>query len=210
MRGAGRCSVWAMSVTRGRLPRATAAARRVSRHSAGLTGHRSSASGGRQSLLARMCRTAVMIVAFATPSPQGRRGSWPSVLTPGYRSVPAQRHDAGRIDAPVALVIVMLDMEEVDRLGDARQVVKLAQIAAQRRVVPDLPKIALEVPEINRVEADQGGEQAPVGFRQPLADEEALASRAAPRASRASRTAPGTPLRRPPARWRNRRDRRHC
>src|ERR1700722_391174 len=84
------------------------------------------------------------------------------------------RHNAGRINAPVALVIVMLDMEDVDGLGDARQVVKLPQVAVQRRIVPDLAKIAFEVPEINRVEADQGGEQAPVGFCQSLADKEAL------------------------------------
>ena len=37
-----------------------------------------------------------------------------------------ERHDPGRIDAQVARVIVMLDVEEVDRLGDARQVVELA------------------------------------------------------------------------------------
>src|ERR1700678_4573866 len=85
-------------------------------------------------------------------------------------------HDTRRIDAPVALVIMVLDVEEIDGLSDARQVVKLSQIAAQRRIVPYLPKIALEVPEIDRVEADQGGEQAPVGFRQSLAHEEALAS----------------------------------
>ena len=127
-----------------------------------------------------------------------------------YKSFRPERHDAGRIDAPVARVIVMLDVEEVDRLGDARQVVELAQIAAQRRIVPDLAQIALEVPEIDRVEADQRGEQAPVRFRQPLAARESAGRRAAPRASRASRTAPGTPPRRPPAWWRSRRDRRRC
>src|SRR5580693_5984522 len=69
---------------------------------------------------------------------------------------------------------MVLDVEDVDCLGDARQVVKLSQIAAQRRVVPDLPEIALEVPEIDGIETDESGEQAPVGFCQSLADEEAL------------------------------------
>src|ERR1700683_3423238 len=97
-------------------------------------------------------------------------------LAPSQCELRPSRHNSGRIDAAVALVIMVLDVEEVDCLGDARQVVKLSQIAAQRRVVPYLAKIALEVPEIDRVEADQGGEQAPVRFRQSLAHEEALAS----------------------------------
>ena len=69
----------------------------------------------------------------------------------------------------------MLDVEEVDRLGDLRPVVELAQIAAQRGIVGDFAQVALEVPEIDGVEADERGEQAPVRFRQPLAKQEALA-----------------------------------
>ena len=75
----------------------------------------------------------------------------------------------------MARVIVVLDVAEIDRLGHARPMVELAQIAAQRLVVPDLPQVALEVAEIDRVEADEGGEEPPVGFRQPLAAEVALA-----------------------------------
>ena len=41
-----------------------------------------------------------------------------------------ERHDPGRVDAQMARVIVMFDMKEVDRLGDARQMVKLLQVAA--------------------------------------------------------------------------------
>ena len=51
----------------------------------------------------------------------------------------ADRNDAGRVHFDLAAVIVMLDVEEVDRLGGARHVVKLAQIAAERGIVPDLP-----------------------------------------------------------------------
>ncbi len=75
----------------------------------------------------------------------------------------------------MALVIVMLDVEEVDRPGYSRQVVELLQVAAERRVIPDLAKIALEMAEIDWIEADERGEQAPVRLRQPLADQEALA-----------------------------------
>jgi hypothetical protein len=42
------------------------------------------------------------------------------------RHLRPDRHDARRIDAPMALVIMVLDVEEIDRLGDARQVVKLS------------------------------------------------------------------------------------
>ena len=75
------------------------------------------------------------------------------------------RHNAGRVDATVALVIMVLDVEDVDGLCDARQMVKLPQVAVQRRIVPNLATIALELPEITRVESDQGGEQALVSFR---------------------------------------------
>ena len=47
-----------------------------------------------------------------------------------------QRHDAGRIDAAVAGVIVVLDVEEVDRLRDARPVVELL---ADSGSAPDSP-----------------------------------------------------------------------
>jgi hypothetical protein len=35
------------------------------------------------------------------------------------------RDNAGRIDAPVALIIMVLDVEEIDGLGHARQAVQL-------------------------------------------------------------------------------------
>ena len=68
----------------------------------------------------------------------------------------------------------MFDVKEVDRLGDPRPMIELAQIALQSGIVGDLPQIALEVAEIDRVEADQRREQAPVRLGQPLAAEEAL------------------------------------
>src|SRR6185437_6603506 len=113
-----------------------------------------------------------------TPGPCHGRKAGASAPAPSHRPLRPQRHDAGRIDAPVALVIVMLDVEEVDRAGYSRPMVKLAQVSAQARVVPDLPQVALEVPEINGIEADQRGEQAPVRLREPVAQEKALALKA--------------------------------
>src|SRR4051794_38405127 len=41
----------------------------------------------------------------------------------------AEGHDAARVDGPVALVIVPLDVLEVHRPGDARDLVEVAQVA---------------------------------------------------------------------------------
>src|SRR5579864_4079303 len=79
-----------------------------------------------------------------TPGPCHGRKAGASAPAPSHRPLRPERHDAGRIDAPVALVIVMLDVEEVDRAGYSRPMVKLAQVAAQAREVPDLPQVALE------------------------------------------------------------------
>ena len=66
-------------------------------------------------------------------------------------------------------VIVMLDVEKIDRLGHAGPMVQLPQVAAQRRIVLDPLEVALEVAEIDRVEADERGEEPPVGLCEPLA-----------------------------------------
>ena len=92
------------------------------------------------------------------------------------RHLRPERHDAGRIDPPVAGVIVVLDVEEVDGLGHARPVIEFAQIALQGGIVADLPQVALEVAEIDGVETDQGGEEPPIGLGQSCAAEEAPAS----------------------------------
>ena len=55
----------------------------------------------------------------------GRRQEQGAPLVSSQCQFRPNRHNARRIDATVALVIVMLDVEEIDRLGDAGQVVKL-------------------------------------------------------------------------------------
>src|SRR5258707_10234759 len=74
------------------------------------------------------------------------------------------RDDPCRIDRRVTGVVVPLDLIEVDGIGDARDLVQLAQIVPQIWIVDDAPQIALEVTVVNRVEADEGGEQAPISF----------------------------------------------
>src|SRR5260370_35493519 len=74
------------------------------------------------------------------------------------------RYDPGRIDRWVTRVIVPLDLREVDGLRDARDLIQLAQIVPQIRIVDDAPQIAFEMTVIDRVEAHQRGEQAPVSL----------------------------------------------
>ena len=64
----------------------------------------------------------------------------------------------GRIDGRVAGIVVPLDLIEVDGLGDARDLVQLAQVVPQIWIVDDAPQIAFEVTVIDSVEADERGE----------------------------------------------------
>jgi len=83
--------------------------------------------------------------------------------------VGADRDNSGGIDGSVAFVIVVFDMLEVGRFLHARPLVKLACKAPQVRVVGDAPDIALEMPVIDGIEANECGEQPPVRFGDALA-----------------------------------------
>ena len=76
----------------------------------------------------------------------------------------AERHDAGRIDVQHAHVIVPLDVVDVHRPGHARRLVELAQVVREVRIVGDAAQVALEEPNIDRIEAQQRGKQAPIGL----------------------------------------------
>ena len=67
-------------------------------------------------------------------------------------------NDPGGIDGSVAFVIVAFDMLEVGRFPHAGRLVKLARKAPEVRVVGDAPDIALEMPVIDGIEANEGGE----------------------------------------------------
>ena len=87
-------------------------------------------------------------------------------------------HDAGRVDGLVTGVVVVLDVGEVHGGCHARPLVQLTQPAMQARIVEDALLVALEVTVVDRVEADQGGEQAPVCLGQVLAGQVALPAQA--------------------------------
>ena len=81
----------------------------------------------------------------------------------------ADRHDLRRIDRGVAAIVVLLDVAHVHGFRHARPLVKLAQIARQVGIVGYPADVALEVPDIDRVEADERREEPPVGFGDPVA-----------------------------------------
>jgi hypothetical protein len=97
-----------------------------------------------------------------------------AVVRRGEIQFGADRHDAGRVHLAVTRIIVGLDVIQVHRLGDARHLIQLAHIVRQVGIVFDAADVAFEVAVINGIEADERGEQAPVGFGQCRADEIAL------------------------------------
>src|SRR3546814_5501759 len=78
----------------------------------------------------------------------------------------------------MASVVVVLDVMQVHRVGDTGHLVELAGVAPQVGVVDETLPVALEVAVVDRIEAHQRGEQAPVGFGHPVAQQVALAREA--------------------------------
>src|SRR5262245_47371259 len=81
----------------------------------------------------------------------------------------------GRIDRQLALVVVTLDVAQIDSLGNAGGLVEVTQVAREIAVVFYPAQVALEVPEVDRVESHKGREKPPVSFGQFRARE--IASR---------------------------------
>jgi hypothetical protein len=59
---------------------------------------------------------------------------------------------------------VPLDLADIDRFADAGLLIKVAHVTREILILVNVPPIALEVRVVDRVEADQGAEQPPVGF----------------------------------------------
>ena len=79
-----------------------------------------------------------------------------------------------RVDGLVAAEIVGANMVEVDRVGNTRHLVDVAQKTMQVQVVADAVLVALKVGDIDRIEANQRGPQANVRFRQAIARQVAM------------------------------------
>src|SRR5262249_30316847 len=79
----------------------------------------------------------------------------------------ADGEDACWVDGLMAHIVVALDMGEIHRSQHAGPLLEVAGVGAQRRVVDDPPDVALEVANVDRVETNQRGEEAPVGLGGP-------------------------------------------
>lgn len=84
------------------------------------------------------------------------------------------RDDPGRVDIVVRNVIVALDVIEIDRFGDAVDLIQIAQITVQIRIIHDAAKIAFKVPVVDRIEANERYEKAPIGFERFRSEKIAL------------------------------------
>ena len=63
----------------------------------------------------------------------------------------------------MTVIVVLLYVLKVHRIGYARPLIQLAQITEQTGIIFQALEVTLEMAVINRVEAHQGGKQAPIG-----------------------------------------------
>jgi len=68
------------------------------------------------------------------------------------------------IDVVMGDVVVALDVVEVHRLRDAWLLINIHQVPLQAFIIHDAPNVALEVPVINRVEANKRAKEPPIRF----------------------------------------------
>ena len=76
-----------------------------------------------------------------------------------------ERNDPGGIDVVVRDVIMPLDVVEVDRVGDAVDLVEISQVAEEMAIVDDPAEVALEMAVVDGIEPYQRHERAANPFR---------------------------------------------
>jgi hypothetical protein len=86
----------------------------------------------------------------------------------------SNRHNPGRIDVIVGVVVMPFDVVEVDGLGNPRLLIKISQIAIQVRIIDDTTDVAFEMSMVNRVKPNKRYEQAPIGFQRLGAKKKSL------------------------------------
>src|ERR1700760_3282743 len=80
------------------------------------------------------------------------------------------RHDACRVDVGMHDVVVLLDLDEVDRVAKTRRLEQVSRVGPQHRHLRALAPIALEVSVVDVIYAGQCGEQPDIGFGDRVAD----------------------------------------
>src|SRR5690554_1515888 len=92
----------------------------------------------------------------------------------GQIQLRTQRDDPSRVDAGVAVIVVLLDVIKMHGVGNAGLLVEIPQVAVEVFIILDTTQVALEVPVIHRIKANQGGEKPPVGLGDLVAGQIAL------------------------------------
>jgi hypothetical protein len=100
------------------------------------------------------------------PKPSG-----PHALGSADFDLGSQGYDASWIDRAVALVIMTFDMHQVYGFGDARRLIKIAQVTRQLGIVRNSTQIALEMADIHRVETHQRCKETPICLRQTISNQ---------------------------------------
>src|SRR5690606_27474445 len=75
-----------------------------------------------------------------------------------------QRHNAVGVDGGMTAVVMLLDVVEIHHVSNTLPLVQLAGVGPEVNVVRQPLQVALEVAVVDGIEADQGGEEAPVRF----------------------------------------------
>ncbi len=102
-----------------------------------------------------------------TPNSEFRIPNFPSLLSPvrfGEVDLGTRRDDSARVNAAVTPVVVVFDVIHVDGFSDSRHLVQLAGIAPQVWIIHETADIALEVADVDRVEAKESRKEPPVGL----------------------------------------------
>ena len=81
------------------------------------------------------------------------------------------RNDLGRVDCPLANVIVLLNVIDTHRLAYTGHLIEFAHIFRQVWIILDALQIDLEVTVVHRIKPDQGREQPPISLGDFLARE---------------------------------------
>lgn len=76
----------------------------------------------------------------------------------------AKRNDSRGIDVVVRDVIMPFNMVEVDRVGDAVDLVEISQVAEQVAIVDDPAEITLEMAVVDGIKPYQRHEEPPIRF----------------------------------------------
>lgn len=74
----------------------------------------------------------------------------------------------------MAAIVVMANVRQVDRFGNAWHLIDIAQEAIEVDKITDPVAIALKVGNVNRIKAYQRGPQTQVGFGQAIAGQIAM------------------------------------